>query len=138
MEIDGTNNADVPERLKIPEMVVAGNDQVGFACDRAFQNPIIVVIRGNSVDCDLGNDNLRDLRQQLQAGYDLFVIPIETASENSGQLIHDGRRYQKYIALFQCREPNVKWAAGPPGEGRDIDVAVENDPKPSGFGDTHE
>jgi len=122
MEINGADSADVPERLEIPEMVVAGNDQVGFACDRAFQYQIIVVIRRNRAGSEVGNDNFRDLRQQLQLSSDLFVIPVahqnflskpaggkaasgtasatETDAEDSGQVVHSGRRNQKYMAIF--------------------------------------
>ena len=95
MEIDRPDNADVPKRLKIPEMMVAGNDQVRFAFDRTFQYPIIVVIRRNLIDSESWNDYLRDFGQQLQCGNNVLVIPIETGAENSGQFIHNGRRHQK-------------------------------------------
>jgi len=61
VEIDGADHSDVPERLKVQEMVVAGSDRVGFACDRACRNPIIVVIRRNRVDREVLNNNFRDL-----------------------------------------------------------------------------
>jgi len=139
-------------------MVIAGNNQVGFTCDRTFEDPIIVVIRRNGIDREVGNDNLRDLGQQLQLSNGLFVISVvrqnslskpaggkaasatETGAENSSRLIHNGRRNQEYIAVFQGRSPNVKnvkRVASPVGEGRNIDIGVENDPKLFGFGDAH-
>jgi hypothetical protein len=119
-------------------MAIAGNNKVGFARDRAFQNPIIVVIRWNGIDSKVRIDNFRDLRQQLQTARDLFVRPVETNSENAAQFIHKGRRNQEHVMTIQGRAPYEKWAARPPGEGRNINIAVENDPKLSGFGDTHE
>jgi len=73
-----------------------------------------------------------------RAASDLFVRPVETDSENAAQFVHNSRRYQKYIAMIQGRAPNVERTARTLGKGRNIDVAVENDPKLSGFGDTHE
>jgi hypothetical protein len=48
-------------------MVVAGNDQVGFACDRVFQNSIIVVIRRNRVDSGAGKNSFRARSQTMNA-----------------------------------------------------------------------
>ena len=118
---------------------------------RPARSCIIVVIRRNGIDREVGNDNLRDPGQKHQLSSGLFVVPIshqnflskpaggkaasgiasatQTGAENSSQLIHNGRRRQEYIAVFQGRSPNVKRVASPVGEGRNRDIGVENDPK---------
>jgi hypothetical protein len=55
----------------------------------------------------------------------VLVVPVETGPENSGQLIHNGRRYEKHIAIFQGRSPSMGRIASPVGEDRNIDVGVE-------------
>ena len=57
--------------------MIAGNDQVGLSGNRAFQNPVVVIIPCDRVHGEIGNDDVRDFGDLLHLVSHSLVSPCQ-------------------------------------------------------------
>ena len=72
-------------------MVVAGNDEVRGPGNGALQNAVVVRVGSNHLKPNAGDNDLGDLRQELQPMNDVAPIPLERLAKHAGKFSQDGR-----------------------------------------------
>ena len=100
------HNANTPERLQAPEMMVAGDDQVGTAGHRTFQNAVIIIVFNNRFKGLGGADNLSDLCQQFEVGDDFAFRPLGLVAQHFADFPEYGRRNWQRVLTKHGLLPN--------------------------------
>jgi hypothetical protein len=110
---------------------VSGDDEIGFAGNCTSEDVII----GGIIFDDVGNGFRRDdFCYSLKAfcpSFNLIFRPLEFLPEDVGELGYDGRGYEDGVSSSEAMFPNCSKLSLGVCEDRNVDVGIENNPKPS-------
>ena len=131
------NDANTLIRFQLPKVAIAGDDQPSVTSNGTLQNAVVVIVRMDHLQRELGHDESRRPHQELHCWQHTFIAPRELQPEDTCKLCDDIRRQQQLEAALDGSLPNLKRDTGAMCERRNQDVGVQHHSKTFGSDGTH-
>ena len=126
-EIRQPKNLDTVILNERQQLTVACDDEFRVRFYGAFENTVVRFIAYH-LEASAARDDSGDMADCLYQCPGFFLRPFKFVLENSGRLSEDGHRGEEFESTVNRAEVRVFCLATWNGEGRHIDVGVEDHP----------
>lgn len=110
---------------------VSGDDEIGFAGECTSEDVIIGRLGFDDVGNGFRLNDLSHSRKAFSPSFDILFLPLEFLPENSRKLGYDVGGYEDGISSSETMFPNCSKLPLGVCENRNVDVGIQNNPKPS-------